>query len=572
MRDVQPVLAAERQMEVVARDPGHLLRLEAEQLADAVVLVHHVVADTQIGEARERPAEPPVRARGSLAEDLRVREQDETQLAPDEPAARRRDRETQRRVGGERLPVREHRRLDLPQERRLPLGLAAMRERHDDAVPRADESGELVLRLGEAARRDGRPLRLERVRLRLRERVELGRAVEGNPRKALLLGDATDVVRLPDEIWRALDRRDEILRDLDDRLAVALLRPEVDVEQIGAALDCRMDDRVVGRVQRTLRERREGAHLLDLVAEELDPERLPAGGREHVDDPTAHGELASLVDPLDALVPGEREPVGKPVDPGLVPDPEHERARPRCPRRQPLRERCDRRTDEPSGLEDVERAVALTDQVRRRDQSRLVRDAPARKEGDPRGVPEPRGAVGSVPRVGVLGEQHEERAAELGVERREHERQHRLRDAGPRRERVDERLEALGAPKLLHEGGERRDGGRAGGGLVHAAGGDRAPRGHRTGPLANHPQGHPRALLSRYRRTCAWSAPASCRMCATFAKPAHTPLEGSRDPNSAQLKRRCVSSRPSAASASTASQARATIASASSSGAKAERT
>ena len=204
---------------------------------------------------------------------------------------------------------------------------------------------------------------------------------------------------------------------------------------------------------------------------------------------------------------------GEPVDPRLVADPERERARSRGARRQPFGERRDRRADEPPGVEDVERPVALTDEVRRRDEPRLVGDAPARKEGDLRGVPEPRGAVGSVPRVGVLGQQHEERAAELGVERREHERQHRLRDAGARRQRADERLEALGAPKLLHEGGERRDGGRAGGGLVHAAGGDRAPQGHRTARLTNHPQGHPRALLSRYPGTCARSAPASCRMC-----------------------------------------------------------
>ena len=336
MRDVQPVLAAERQIEVVARDTGHLLRLEAEQLADAVVLVDHVVADPQVGEARERPAEPPVRPRGPLAEDLRVRQQHETQLAPDEPAARRCDREAQRGVGGERLALREHRRLDLPQERRLPLGLAAMRERHDDAVPRADEPGELVLRLGEAACRYGRPLRLERVRLRLRERVELGRAVEGDRRKALLLGDATHVVRLPDEVGARGRSEGRDPQGSRRPPGVVLLRPEVDLEQVDTPLHRRMDDGVVGRVQRALRERREGAHLLDLVAEELDPERLAAGGREHVDDATAHGELAALVDPLDALVPGERELPGEPVDPRLVADPKRERARSRGARRQAL--------------------------------------------------------------------------------------------------------------------------------------------------------------------------------------------------------------------------------------------
>src|SRR6478752_3430491 len=116
-------------------------------------------------------------------------------------------------------PTRRSAKLASALPRRLPLGLAAMRERHDDAVPRADEPGELVLRLGEAACRDRRPLRLERVRLPLGERVELGRAVEGDRPSALLLGDATYAVRLPDEIGRAIDRRDKIRRDLDDRPA-----------------------------------------------------------------------------------------------------------------------------------------------------------------------------------------------------------------------------------------------------------------------------------------------------------------------------------------------------------------
>src|SRR5262249_32342578 len=39
VRDVEPVLAAEGEQEVVARDPGDGVRLEAEQPPDAVVLV-----------------------------------------------------------------------------------------------------------------------------------------------------------------------------------------------------------------------------------------------------------------------------------------------------------------------------------------------------------------------------------------------------------------------------------------------------------------------------------------------------------------------------------------------------
>jgi hypothetical protein len=44
VRDVEPVLAAEGEQQVVARDAGDLLRLERLQAADAVVLVDDVVA------------------------------------------------------------------------------------------------------------------------------------------------------------------------------------------------------------------------------------------------------------------------------------------------------------------------------------------------------------------------------------------------------------------------------------------------------------------------------------------------------------------------------------------------
>ncbi len=63
VRHVEAVVAAEREEEVVARDAGDLLRLEAEELADAVVLVDDVVADPEVGERRERPTEPRVGAR-----------------------------------------------------------------------------------------------------------------------------------------------------------------------------------------------------------------------------------------------------------------------------------------------------------------------------------------------------------------------------------------------------------------------------------------------------------------------------------------------------------------------------
>ena len=54
VRDVEPVFAAEGELEVVARDACDLPRLEAEQLADAVILVDDVVARPELGERLER--------------------------------------------------------------------------------------------------------------------------------------------------------------------------------------------------------------------------------------------------------------------------------------------------------------------------------------------------------------------------------------------------------------------------------------------------------------------------------------------------------------------------------------
>ncbi len=87
--DVDAVVAAEGEQEIVARDARDLLRLEAEQLGDAVVLVHDVVAGAEVREALQRTARSSRGARRSLAEDLRVGQQRDAEVAPDEaPACR----------------------------------------------------------------------------------------------------------------------------------------------------------------------------------------------------------------------------------------------------------------------------------------------------------------------------------------------------------------------------------------------------------------------------------------------------------------------------------------------------
>ncbi len=59
---------------------------------------------------------------------------------------------------------------------------------------------------------------------------------------------------------------------------------------------------VLGDLQGALVGDLEVADLLDVVAPELDPERVLLGRREHVEDAAAHGELAALLDQLHARV------------------------------------------------------------------------------------------------------------------------------------------------------------------------------------------------------------------------------------------------------------------------------
>ena len=91
-----------------------------------------------------------------------------------------------------------------------PQRLAGVGEGDDDAVAGTDEPRELLLGLGEPARRERRPLRLESERLRLRERVELGRALQSDRVEPLLRPDAAYLLRLPDEVRHAVEGEDEI--------------------------------------------------------------------------------------------------------------------------------------------------------------------------------------------------------------------------------------------------------------------------------------------------------------------------------------------------------------------------
>ena len=196
--------------------------------------------------------------------------------------------------------------------------------------PAANECAELVLGLGEAAGGDCRPLRLECERLSCGERVELDRPIEPHGLELLFLPDLAHFARLPDEVRAVRNRHDEIL---GEPRRLVLIAWKTRLHQIEPALDGQVDGRSVDGVERALCERGKGANALDLVSEELDPKRLAARGRVHVDDAAPERELAALLRLVDPLVAGEREFPCESVDSRRLSGRDEDRVRPRAGRR-----------------------------------------------------------------------------------------------------------------------------------------------------------------------------------------------------------------------------------------------
>ena len=143
-------------------------------------------------------------------------------------------------------------------------------------------------------------------------------------------------------------------------------------------------------------------------------------------------------------------------------------------RRHPLGQRGRRGADEPAAGEDVEGARPLADEVRRRLEAGRVRDATAREKGHGVRPEKPRGSFGGVAGVRVLGQQNEQAASELLVERCQNERKRRLRDTRATGQRLRECLEPFAAGELRDEGVK--------GCLVHAKSGKCVPRAHPSAP------------------------------------------------------------------------------------------
>jgi hypothetical protein len=204
-------------------------------------------------------------------------------------------------------------------------------------------------------------------------------------------------------------------------------------------------------MQRPLGERRERAHLLDLVPEELDAQRLEAGRREDVNEPAAHGELAAILGALDPLVAGESERLGQPFDALLLAGRDADRRRPRVLRRYALGDRRRRHDDQPAAVLDVERTRTLADEVRRRPQPGVPADTTAGQQCDALGPEVPPRRLREVPRIRVFGDEDDQRSAELVVQRRDDQWKRGLGHARACRQRGSHLLQALELEQLADE-------------------------------------------------------------------------------------------------------------------------
>ena len=79
-------------------------------------------------------------------------------------------------------------------------------------------------------------------------------------------------------------------------------------------LAARRRPQVVDGVERALVGHGEAADLLDVVAPELDSQRMLLGGREDVDDAAAHRELTAPLDQVDAHVGGRGQVAHQPLE------------------------------------------------------------------------------------------------------------------------------------------------------------------------------------------------------------------------------------------------------------------
>ncbi len=489
--DEDLVVAVVLELEVVARDAADGLGVEAVEARDPVVLVDHVVAGPQVGEAAQRvpaPAAPPRLVVGvGLAPPHQtvVRQHRQLHARGDEAVTQVRDHEPGSLAV--EVAVADPLRPDPRQVVRRAVAVALTPPGDDGPVAGPQQLLELGLRRGQVAGRQVARLRVQlqvlvlqqagdpqlgAVAQLLQDDVGLDVEVAGvlvverggdvlplvvQRRGDLLVGDQHDdrvVGHQVEEATEAVDRQQvgdvEVLVAAGGLLALGPAQRRGDLRRLavlGGQLRRRRDLDPLELAERTLGEDRERTDRLDLDVEQVDADRVVLGRREDVEDPAADRELPAVADLVDALVAAADQVLGAVVEVEQLADLQQEPVGTQLRVGHRLRQ-CDRRGDDDRGLlvrtvalgvgeQRVERRHAHADEVRRRVELRLVGDPARRVEAD-RSRVQPRAQVAGQLAGGlVVRRDHQRRTAESDravdpVERPgDHERAHRRGDEHP---------------------------------------------------------------------------------------------------------------------------------------------
>ena len=237
--------------------------------------------------------------------------------------------------------------------------------------------------------------------------------VDVEPAGVLLEHGCRDV--LPAVVQRSRD----LLRGRDDHQR--LVRHQVERSQEAVGIDFpsvfgrelrrRRQLDAVGLAERPLGEDRETTYRLDLVAEQVDPDRLLLGRGVDVEDPATNGELAALLDLIGALVAGVGEQQGDVVEVDALASVERERLGPQLGVRDLLGQRDRAGDDDGARLgHRVHRRDPQSGQVRRRVEVGLERRPARRIDMDRAGREEGLQIPGEVAGGAVVGGHHQDRA------------------------------------------------------------------------------------------------------------------------------------------------------------------
>ena len=380
VRDVEPVLAAEGEEEVVARDAGDLLRLEAEQLADAVVLVDDVVAGAQVGERLERAAEPGVAARGARLRKICV-SGSRTSPSSRQTKPRRAGETVKKRPAssGSSSPSSSHstssRRSRFAVRRPSPRCGKATTTRWPartkeassfsaSASPRAAIAGRCASKANGWPRGNGSSSAAPVERRPARAAPPPRRARTSSGSQTRSGGRSNGGTRSSGTGGRRRPRPGASAR----RGRAAARRPG------------RRSARSTGRSARCVNGEKARIASISSPKSSIRSGSRP-GRREDVDDPAAHGELAALLDALDPLVAGEREVLGESRrSRGSSPAARSSRSGRASGRRHALRERGRGRADEPA----ARRARRARARARRRGAAAARGPSPSGRRGSGR--------------------------------------------------------------------------------------------------------------------------------------------------------------------------------------------